>query len=107
MASPASSIAGGRPPILDETQQAELLEIVLKGPDPVKDGFCAFTRDDLVAIAKKRFGKSMHATSMGRLLRRLDLSRQKPRPSHPLKDPAAEAAFKKSPARAKKHSVYA
>ena len=90
--------AGGRPAILDETQQVELLEVVLKGPDPVKDGFCAFTRDDLVAIAK---------TSMGRLLRRLGLTRQKPRPNHPLKDPAAEAAFKKSPARAKKHSVYA
>jgi len=73
----------------------------------IKHRFCAFTRDDLVAIAKKRFGKSMHATSMGRLLRRLGLTRQKPRPNHPLKDPAAEAAFKKSPARAKKHSVYA
>ena len=99
--------AGGRPPILEETQRAELLEIVLKGPDLVKDGFCAFTRDDLVAIAKKRFGKSMHATSMGRLLRRLGLSRQKPRPNHPLKNPAAEAAFKKSPARAEKTSAHA
>jgi len=99
--------AGGRPPILDERQQAELLEIVLKGPDLDRDGFCAFTRDDLVAIAKKRFGKSMHAASMGRLLRRLGLSRQKPRPSHPLKDPAAEAAFKKSPASSQKYSVNA
>lgn len=99
--------SSGRPPILDETQQAELLEIVLQGPDPVKDGFCAFTRDDLVAIAKKRFGKSMHATSMGRLLRRLGLSRQKPRPSHPLKDPAAEAAFKKSPPSSQKYSAHA
>ena len=99
--------AGGRPPILDERQQAELLEIVLKGPDPDKDGFCAFTLDDLVAIAKKRFGKSMHAVSMGRLLRRLGLSRQKPRPSHPLKDPAAEAAFKKSPPSSQKYSAHA
>jgi transposase len=98
---------GGRPPVLDEMEQAALLEIVLKGPDLEKDGFCAFTRDDLVEIAKKRFGKSMHATSMGRLLRRLGLSRQKPRPNHPLKDPAAEAAFKKSPANSEKHSVHA
>jgi transposase len=97
---------GGRPPMLDEAEAAELLEIVLNGPDPDKDGFCAFTRDDLVAIAKKRFGKSMHATSMGRLLRRLGLSRQKPRPSHPLKDPAAEAAFKKSPKNADKDCIY-
>ena len=83
-----------------------MLEIVLAGPDPEKDGYCAFTRDDLVAIAKKRFGKSMHPVSMGRLLKRLDLSRQKARPSHPLKDPAAAAAFEKSPANAQKTSAY-
>jgi transposase len=98
---------GGRPPILTLTEQAELLAVVMAGPDPEKDGFCAFTREDLVAVAKRRFGKSMHATSMGRLLRRLDLSRQKARPSHPMKDPAAAAAFKKSPANSEKHSAYA
>ena len=79
----------------------------MAGPDPEKDGFCAFTREDLVAIAKKKFGKSMHPTSMGRLLRRLGLSRQKARPNHPMKDPAAAAAFKKSPARPEKNSAYA
>ena len=70
----------------------------MAGADPEKDGFCAFTRDDLVAVAKKKFGKAMHPTSMGKLLKRLGLSRQKARPSHPMKDPAAAAAFKKSPA---------
>jgi transposase len=98
---------GGRPPLLTTEEQGELLAVVLAGPDPEKDGFSAFTREDLVAVAKKRFGKSMHATSMGRLLRRLGLSRQKARPSHPLRDPAAAAAFKKSPANAAKHSAYA
>ena len=98
---------GGRRPLLTTEEQAELLAVVLAGPDPEKDGFSAFTREDLVAVAKKRFGKSMHATSMGRLLRRLGLSRQKARPSHPLKDPAAAAAFKKSPAYAAQHSAYA
>ena len=98
---------GGRPPILTPQQQEELLDVVMAGPDPEKDGFCAFTRDDLVAISKKRFGKSMHPTSMGRVLRRLGLSRQKARPTHPMKDPAAAAAFKKSPANAEANSVYA
>jgi transposase len=98
---------GGRPPMLTLEEQAELLAIVMAGPDPEKDGFCAFTRDDLVAIAKKKFGKSMHPTSMGRLLRKLDLSRQKARPCHPMKDPAAAAAFKKSPATPEKNSAYA
>jgi transposase len=98
---------GGRPPMLTPEEQAELLAVVMAGPDAEKDGICAFTREDLVAVAEKRFGKSMHPTSMGRLLRRLGLSRQKARPSHPLKDPAAAAAFKKSPANIRKHSAYA
>jgi len=98
---------GGRPPMLTLDEQAALLAIVMAGPDPEKDGICAFTREDLVAVVEKKFGKSMHPTSMGRLLRRMGLSRQKARPSHPLKDPAAAAAFKKSPAKAGKHSVYA
>lgn len=32
---------------------------------------------------------------MGRLLKRLGLSRQKPRPVHPKTDPAVQARFKK------------
>ena len=103
----SDSWRGGRPPILTLDEQAELLAIVLAGPDPEKDGYCAFTREDLVALAEKKFGKSMHPTSMGRLLRRLGLSRQKARPTHPMKDPAAAAAFKKSPANAGKNSAYA
>ena len=98
---------GGRPPLLDAEEQAELLAVVMAGADPEKDGFCAFTRDDLCAIAKKKFGKTMHPASMGRLLRRLDLSRQKARPSHPMKNPAEAAAFKKSPKNAGKNSAYA
>jgi len=97
---------GGRPPMLTLDEQAELLTIVMAGPDPEKDGFCAFTRDDLVAISKKKFGKSMHPASMGRLLRRMDLSRQKARPTHPMKDPAAAAAFKKSPSTSGKNSAH-
>jgi transposase len=98
---------GGRPPLLTLPEQAELLAIVMAGPDAEKDGFSAFTREDLVAVAEKKFGKSMHPTSMGRLLRKLGLSRQKARPSHPMKDPAAAAAFKKSPANPEKNSAYA
>jgi transposase len=103
----SDSWKGGRPPVLTIDEQAELLAIVMAGPDPETDGFSAFTRDDLIAIAKKKFGKSMHPTSMGRLLRRLGMSRQKARPSHPKKDPAAAAAFKKSPANPETNSAYA
>ena len=79
------------------------MRIVLAGPDPEADGLSAFTREDLVRICEARFGKSFHPASMGRLLRRLGLSRQKARPSHPQKDPAAAEAFKKSPGAAENH----
>jgi transposase len=97
----------GRPPKLDAEEKAELLAIVLAGPDPETSGLSAFTRDDLVRICEENFGKRLHATSMGRLLRGLGLSRQKARPSHPQKDPAAQAAFKKSPATSRENSAYA
>lgn len=64
-------------------------------------------RDDLAGICEARFGQSLHATSIGRILRDLGLSRQKARPSHPQKDPAAQAAFKKSPGAAQKTSACA
>ena len=97
----------GRPSKLDAKEKAELMRIVLAGPDPEASGLSAFTREDLVGICKQRFAKSLHVTSMGRILRELGLSRQKGRPSHPGKDPAAQAAFKKSPGAAKKTSVRA
>jgi transposase len=97
----------GRPPKLSSEEKSELVAIVLAGPDPEASGISAFTREDLVRICKERFGKSLHVTSMGRILRQLGLSRQKARPSHPQKDVAAQAAFKKSPGAAQKNSAYA
>jgi transposase len=93
----------GRPPRLEPREQAELMRIVLAGPDPEADGLSAFTREDLVRICGTRFGKTFHPSSMGRLLRRLGFSRQKARPSHPQKDPAEAEAFKKSPGAAANH----
>ena len=97
---------GGRPPRLEPDELAELYAIVMAGPDPEIDGVCAFTREDLVRICEKRFDKTMHRATMGRLLRSMGLSRQKARPSHPQKDPASQEAFKKSPGAAAKNSAY-
>jgi transposase len=97
----------GRPARLEPHEQAELLRIALAGPDPEADGLSAFTRDDLVRICEVRFGKSFHPSTMGRLLKRLGLSRQKARPSHPQKDPAEAEAFKKSPRSAAIHQCTA
>ena len=76
------------------------------GPDPEASGLSAFTREDLVRICKKRFGKRLQVTSMGRILRELGPSPQTGRPSHPEEDPAAQAAFKKSAGAAQKNYRY-
>ena len=91
---------GGRPSTFTAEEQAQLVEIVLAGPDPEVSGRSALTLEDLAGICEQRFGKRMHPWSLGRLLKRLGLSRQKTRPSHPMKDEAAAAALKKSPASA-------
>jgi transposase len=49
----------GRPPKLNAEEKAELICIVLAGPDPEVSGFSPFTREDLVRICKRRFGKSL------------------------------------------------
>ncbi len=97
----------GRPPKLEAHEKAELVEIVLAGPDPEPSGISAFTRDDLVVICVERFGKRLHATSMGRILRDLGRSRQKARPSHPQTDAAAQEPLKRAPALLRKKSAYA
>jgi transposase len=96
----------GRPPRLEPHEQAELIRIVLEGPD-LKSGLSAFTREDLVRICEVRFGKTFHPASLGRLLKRLGFSRQKARPSHPQKDPAQAEAFKRSCGAAPNHQYSA
>jgi transposase len=88
---------GGRPPTFSLEEQAELMRIVLAGPDPETSGLSAYTLEDLAVICAERFGKRMHPWSLGRLLKRLGFSRQKTRPYHPEADEAAQAAFKKMP----------
>ena len=84
----------GRPPTFNAEEQAELMRIVLAGSDHERSGVSAYTLEDLAGICAERFGKRMHPWSLGRLLKRLGFSRQKARPSHPLKDPARIEAFK-------------
>ena len=97
----------GRPPRLEPQEQAELIRIVLAGPDPERRPFGLHARGPWCASAKTGSARRLHPASMGRLLRRLGLSRQKARPSHPQKDPAQAEAFKKSPGASEKTSVYA
>jgi transposase len=89
----------GRPTKLSDAQRSELREIVVKGPDVEAEGLSAYTRDDLVKIVSAKWGVAHSSTSVGRILRGLGLSRQKARPSHPKKDPAAAEAFKRGSGR--------
>jgi transposase len=71
----------GRPERLSEAEQAALAARVFRGPDPERDGVVAWTRADLAAWLAARFGKALHPSSLSRVLKRLDLTWQKARPS--------------------------
>jgi transposase len=85
----------GRPRKLNPVQEDEIGDVAAQGPDPELDGISAYTLEDLAGIAKTRFGASYHPASMSRVLRRIGLSKQKARPHHPMKDEAAQEAFKR------------
>jgi transposase len=85
----------GRPQRLSEAEQAILAARVFRGPDPEQDGVTTWTRADLCFWLEERFGKPFHPSSLSRVLRRLDLSRQKTRPVHPEADLAAQERFVK------------
>ena len=85
----------GRPERLSEAEQAALAARVFTGPDPERDGVSAWTRADLCGWLAERFDKAFHPSSLPRVLKRLDLSRQKTRPVHPEADPRAQERFRK------------
>jgi len=89
----------GRPPILTEAEQAVLLDTIFRGPDRARDGCVDWTLPALCHWIEGRFGKRLHPASLSRIVRRLDLSRQKTRPLHPEADERAKAAFAKDPMR--------
>jgi transposase len=85
----------GRPPRLSAGEQAALAAHAFRDPDPERDGVSAWTRADLGRWLGDRFAKELHPASLSRVLRRLELSRQKARPIHPRADPAARERFRK------------
>ena len=86
----------GRPPWLDEGQMASLRALVLRGPDPERDGVSTWRAKDLCRIVEARFGVAYSENGMLRLLHDLGLSWQKTRPIHPEADLKAQARFKKN-----------
>lgn len=84
----------GRPCALDEGQQAALRALILRGPDPKRDGCREWRIADLCRAVEERFGVGYAETGMLRLVTSLDLSWQKARPRHPRTDARAQARFK-------------
>ena len=72
---------GYSPRRLTADEEAALAAVIIAGPEPERDGVCAWTRADLCRWLEERFAKTYHPSSMTRVLRRMGFSRQKARPS--------------------------
>jgi transposase len=92
----ASRTGGGPAPALTEQQMAELKAIVLRGPDPEIDHVVRWRCVDLRQVIAGRWSVTLHERTVGKLLRKLALTRLQPRPFHPKKDAEAQEAFKKT-----------
>lgn len=88
--------APGKKPQLDAGQKIALREIVLKGPDPAKDGIVRWRCCDLKDLIVREYGVSYHEDYIGRLLDKLGLSYITGRPRHPKGDPQKQDDFKKT-----------
>jgi transposase len=84
----------GPKPRLSLDQEAEIAELVRKGPDPEQDGVVRWRRLDVARVIHARFGVTLAERTVGGLLRRLGFSHISTRPRHPEADAAAQASFR-------------
>jgi transposase len=89
-----SRCSPGRTRVLNPSQMAELLKLVLAGPDPEINGVVRWRCVDLQVEVERLFGVKVHGHTIAKWLNQLGLTRLQPRPYHPKKDPQAEADFK-------------
>jgi len=90
-----SRVAPGAAPKLTEAQMAALRELVVAGPDPEIHQVMRWRCVDLCGEVARRFSVTVPERTIGKWLRKLELTRLQPRPYHPKKDEAAQQAFKK------------
>jgi len=91
----SSRCSPGRPSALNEAQMEELRSMVLEGPDLERNKVVRWRCADLRAEIASRWSVSVAERTVGKLLRRLRMTRLQPRPHHPKKDAAAQETFKK------------
>lgn len=88
--------SGGRTALLTAEQMAELKELTIRGPDPETDKVVRWRCIDLRQVVAQRFAVTVSERTIGKWLRKMELTRLQPRPFHPKQDKAAQAAFKKT-----------
>ena len=86
----------GAKPRLSSEQEAELAELVRKGPHIDTHGVVRWRRVDLSRVIEARFGVRLAERSVGAVLRRMGFRRLSARPRHPGHDAAAQQAHKKT-----------
>jgi len=86
----------GRPARLSDEHKKLLKQLVDAGPDPEIDGVVRWRCVDLKRVVKERFGIDLSEVSLGRVLKQLGFSRISARPQHPMQDPEAIEAYKKT-----------
>ena len=84
----------GRPAALDPDQMARLRTLVLEGPDQAKHGVVRWRCSDLRGVIVTEFEVELHERTVGKLLRRLHLTRLQPRPHNPKRGLEAQEAYK-------------
>lgn len=90
-------VAGRGPkPRLTREQEAELAEMIRRGPDLAEHGVVRWRLADLARVITSRFGVTLAERSVGDLLRRLGFRRLVARPRHPGHDAQAQASFRQT-----------
>lgn len=92
----ADRARSGRPASLTQAEEEEVAAWVEEGADLARDGVVRFRRVDLRDRIAGQFGVYLHASSVGKLLRRLGYRRLSARPLHPQTDLDAQETFKKN-----------
>ena len=86
----------GPRPRLSAEQQAQVARWVEDGPDLARDGVVRWRCVDLQARIPREFAVSLHARTVGKLLRKLSFRHMSVRPQHPQSRPEALALFSAS-----------
>jgi transposase len=87
--------APGKPPLLNATHRAALVEAIERGPIPAAHGVVRWRIIDLAQMLWDDFSVSVSRPTLSRELRALGHRKLSARPKHHAQDPEAIEAFKK------------